>query len=215
MSFRHRLEKVREALVRGPKDLSVAQWVEEAGVTRIMVQPSYSSKISLENQEALAAAAAKVLGWDPGQMEAWLLHGQEVPDLEEFLARLPTLARCAGCLDWFPKKKVLRSISRCKDCNRQLKRSQRNPQADRLFDVAQQQLPQIRAVNPEFAIALEACLGDKSRALTTARIQRCINTARAACGAMALSRLRADALMEEFGLKAARPTVLSTTPVSR
>ena len=83
----------------------------------------------------------------------------------------------------------------------------RNLQADHLFKVAEKVLPEIRAKSPELAKAIEERLEDQSRALKIARIQRAINVARAACGAMAISRLRVEALMGEFGPRNGQPEV--------
>ena len=156
--------------------------------------PSYSAAISQENREALARAAAVILGWDQGQMEAWLLYGHGEPALDAFLADLPNLARCVGCKKWLPKKEVIRGVSRCLTCKREagrlLARRQRDPHFDAIFDVAYQKLPQIRAVYPVLARAVEQCCADRSRAFTVARVQRIIG----------LSRARTEALLQEFGL---------------
>ncbi len=193
MDIRDRLDKLREAISKGP-GLSLRAWVEAAGVCRGILKPSYAAEIREENKEALARGAAEILGWDRGQMEAWLLFGQEEPALEAFLAELPNLARCVGCTKWLPKKEVIRGVSRCLTCKREagrlLARRQRDPHFDAIFDVAYQKLPQIRAVYPVLAKAVEECCADRSRAFTVARVQRIIG----------LSRARTEALLQEFGL---------------
>ena len=76
--------------------------------------PSYPGEIHQENREALARGAAEVLGWDRGQMEAWLLFGQEEPTLEAFLAELPNLARCAGpdCKGrWHKRSEIVKGLT--------------------------------------------------------------------------------------------------------
>ena len=82
MSFRDRLEYLREQIAKGPAGLTVAEWVLAAGVSHDMVEPRYRANISDDNRLALARAAAKVLGCPPEQMDAWLLHGEDVPDLD-------------------------------------------------------------------------------------------------------------------------------------
>lgn len=193
MSVRDRLDRLRESIGKGP-GLSLRAWVEAAGVGKNMVLPSYEAEISTEKLEALARAAAKILDWDEGQMEAWLLFGQEEPALEAFLAELPNLARCVGCTKWLPKKDVIRGVSRCLSCKREagrlLARRKRDPHFDAIFVVVQQKLPEIRAVHPALASALETCLQDTSHALTVARVQRIMN----------ISRVKTEMLMKAHGL---------------
>lgn len=188
------MDTLRVGFGKGPTCLTIAEWVEKAGVARDMVYSSYPSEITTENRVALARAAAEILGCNVGQMEAWLVHGEEVPDLQDFLAELPNLARCVGCKKWLPKKEVIRGVSRCLTCKREagrlLARRQRDPHFDAIFDVAYQKLPQIRAVHPVLARAVEQCCADRSRAFTVARVQRIIG----------LSRARTEALLQEFGL---------------
>ena len=190
MDFASCLERLRTAFAKGPSGLSVAEWIAKAGVW-----PSHLYEVCLgqDKRRALAAAAAEMLGWDPAQLEAWFLLGQDVPDLEDFLAELPNLARCAGpgCKGrWHRRSEIIKGLSQCRACCRLLARQKRNPQADAIFEIAYQKLPQIRAVYPAFARALETCLSDRSRALTTARVQRI----------MCISRVRAEMLMKEHGL---------------
>lgn len=187
MDFASCLERLRTAFAKGPSGLSVAEWIAKAGVW-----PSHLYEVSLgqDKRRALAAAAAEMLGWDPAQLEAWLLLGQDVPDLEGFLAELPNLARCAGpdCKGrWHKRSEIVKGLSRCKACCRLQKR---NPQADAIFVVVQQKLPEIRAVHPALASALETCLQDTSHALTVARVQRIMN----------ISRVKTEMLMKAHGL---------------
>ncbi len=200
MKYRDRLEYFREQIAKGPAGLTVAQWVALAGVSQHMVEPRYPSEISTANRLALAQAAADLVSWDHGQMEAWMVHGEDVPDLHDFLAELPNLARCAGpgCKGrWHKRSEIISRLSQCRACCRLLARQKRNPEADAIFDIAFQKLPQIRAVYPAFARALESCLSDRSRALTTARVQRI----------MCISRVRAEMLMKEHGLDKATVAV--------
>ena len=116
------------------------------------------------------------------------------------VADLPSLARCVGpgCKGrWHKRSEIIMRLSQCRACCRLLARQKRNPEADAIFDIAFQKLPQIRAVYPAFARALETCLSDRSRALTTARVQRI----------MCISRVRAEMLMKEHGLDKAAVAV--------
>lgn len=188
------MDTLRVGFGKGPTCLTIAEWVEKAGVARDMVYSSYPSEISPENRVALARAAAEILGCNPGQMEAWFVHGEEVPDLQDFLAELPNLARCVGCKKWLPKKEVIRGVSRCLTCKREagrlLARRKRDPHFDAIFVVVKQKLPEIRRVHPALASALETCLQDTSHALTVARVQRIMN----------ISRVKTEMLMKAHGL---------------
>lgn len=191
MDFASCLERLRTAFAKGPSGLSVAEWIAKAGVWPSQI---YEVSLGQEKRRALAAAAAEMLGWDPAQLEAWFVLGQDIPDLEDFLTELPRLARCVGCKKWLPKKQVIRGVSRCLTCKREagrlLAQRKKNPHFDAIFVVVKQKLPEIRAVHPALARALETCLQDTSHALTVARVQRI----------MKISRVKTEMLMKAHGL---------------
>jgi len=166
--FFERLDLLREALVEGPVG-TLADLAAAAEVSESVVKRGYRSEISAPLREPIAWGAAVVLEMDPDAVYRWLVEGSEEPEIEDYVRWLPTQVRCTLCNylfdaddpDYTPAQR------RCKPCVRVLK----NPRAGRFEELMQQRLPEIHAVHPRLASAVQQTLAER-QSLTYERLSK-------------------------------------------
>lgn len=85
----------------GPQAAELRDLQRLAEVGPQVLAPGYTSEISEELQWRISAAAAELLGLDADALGAWLLLGEDVLAIAEYLAWLSTQAVCTACKGWF------------------------------------------------------------------------------------------------------------------
>lgn len=169
--FFERLDLLREALVEGPVG-SLADLAAAAEVSKNILKPGYRSEISAPLREPIAWGAAVALELDPDAVYRWLVEGEEEPELEDYVRWLPTQVRCTGCEELLDKDDpaFVEVLRRCRTCV-QVDRRSRNPRAGRFEELMKQRLPEIRAVHPRLASAVQQTIEER-QSLTYERLSK-------------------------------------------
>lgn len=169
--FLKRLELLRLAFTHGP-GLSIRQLAKAADVGVVCLMPSSGGPRTPELRLRIAEAAAALLAVPSDTMTAWLVSGEEVDGIPEYLAVIASQVACTKCKGWFDKGSddYIAPLRRCRPCVREAQRERTNPGTARYPEELRRRLPEIRAVAPKVAQGVERQLDQPQEAVTYERI---------------------------------------------